>query len=1134
MVIRSLRHHFKKQLFFKAGFSLLAVLIFLAGFTLEVNAKPKGDTIVSGTIGVDTTWNLAGSPYLVNGNLTINSGVTLSIDPDVIVKFYGDISLEVFGTLDVNGADGSPVIITEIRDDVGGDSNGDDTTTTPAPGGWRGIYVADNGNAYLDYTELRYGGGYFYIHPWWGNHYGNIRKDANGMLVINHSLITQSAGCGADFNSTTGVLSVSNTLFSFNQQYGACLHDAVNTISFTASSFTNNTPHSIYTTLFSSGFSIPADNIMDRPIFVAGGVLNINSTWSRQIYALETITINPGFTLSLPAGAILKSIGDVALEVNGTLDVNGEAGNPVVITEIRDDIGGDSNGDANATTPAPGGWRGIHVADNGSASLDYAEIHYGGGYFYMNGWGNHYGNLRKDGAGSLSISHSVIAESGGCGLSFINSTGTHNISTTLFNQNLNYGACLSNATDTITFAASTFTNNSPRSIYTTPHSSGFAIPADNLLDKPIYVGGGNLDVNSTWSPQVYIAGTIFINTGYTLTIPAGAIVKFEGDQALEVYGTLDLNGEDGNPVIITEARDDTGGDSNGDGTTTTPAPGGWRGVYVADFGNASLSYAELRYGGGNFYWNGWANHYGNLRKEANGTLAIDNSLITQSAGCGLDFSSSTGVHSVSNTVFSYNQQYGVCLHNALDTITFAASTFTNNTPYSIYTTPLSSGFSIPADNILERGIFVEGGTLSVNSAWSPQIYVMNTITVNSGITLTLPGSAILKFLGDQALEVNGTLDVNGAGGYPGSPVVITEIRDDTGGDSNGDGTGTSPAPGSWRGIHVAENASASLDYTEIRYGGGYFYIHPWWGNHYGNLRKDNGGTLTINHSTITKSAANGLGLIGTVEASQISHSLIFDNLGWGLYVETTACNLNIETSKFDHNSGGGISLINPSGFTNFFANTIVANTGTGIWLGNETAATVGGTDANGNNIYGNTGLELQNTSTISVDASNNWWGINPPDYAGIAGNVDASSPLSGPALNAPAYLADLTISGTGFPASVLIGEEMSLPLQIGSFGPRESYYVKVSASLPAGVSLTGFTGTGWTCSQVSQDVSCVLATLASWGVSSLEISLISPDPVHLDFDFILSQANNDMIPSNNIVSVDTQVNTRIFLPLVQK
>ena len=44
-------------------------------------------TNVSGTIATDTTWSWAYSPYVVTDNVTVNSGVTLTVEPGVIVKF---------------------------------------------------------------------------------------------------------------------------------------------------------------------------------------------------------------------------------------------------------------------------------------------------------------------------------------------------------------------------------------------------------------------------------------------------------------------------------------------------------------------------------------------------------------------------------------------------------------------------------------------------------------------------------------------------------------------------------------------------------------------------------------------------------------------------------------------------------------------------------------------------------------------------------------------------------------------------------------------------------------------------------------------------------------------------------------
>ncbi len=62
----------------------------------------KATTNVSGLISSDTTWTQANSPYLLTGTLTVNSGVTLTIQPGVTVDL-ASYSFLVGGTLNATG-----------------------------------------------------------------------------------------------------------------------------------------------------------------------------------------------------------------------------------------------------------------------------------------------------------------------------------------------------------------------------------------------------------------------------------------------------------------------------------------------------------------------------------------------------------------------------------------------------------------------------------------------------------------------------------------------------------------------------------------------------------------------------------------------------------------------------------------------------------------------------------------------------------------------------------------------------------------------------------------------------------------------------------------------------------------------
>ena len=109
---------------------------------------------------------------------------------------------------------------------------------------------------------------------------------------------------------------------------------------------------------------------------VSGTLKNIQGlSWP---YVTESsVYIEPGVTLSIPAGTVIKGGDADTIQVEGILDVQGTAGSPVVFTSYRDDsYGGDSNGDG-PSVGQPGDWRQIEIR-NGNNALEHCVIRYGG------------------------------------------------------------------------------------------------------------------------------------------------------------------------------------------------------------------------------------------------------------------------------------------------------------------------------------------------------------------------------------------------------------------------------------------------------------------------------------------------------------------------------------------------------------------------------------------------------------------------------------------------------------------------------------------------------------------------------------------------------------------------------------
>ena len=72
------------------------------------------DTDVGGIISTDTTWGPASSPYNLVSEVQVAPGVTLTIEPGVVVKGNGR-TIRVFGTLNAVGSDSSRIAFSDTK-----------------------------------------------------------------------------------------------------------------------------------------------------------------------------------------------------------------------------------------------------------------------------------------------------------------------------------------------------------------------------------------------------------------------------------------------------------------------------------------------------------------------------------------------------------------------------------------------------------------------------------------------------------------------------------------------------------------------------------------------------------------------------------------------------------------------------------------------------------------------------------------------------------------------------------------------------------------------------------------------------------------------------------------------------------
>ena len=188
---------------------------------------------------VSGTWTLSGSPFLIEGEITIPNTQTLTIEPGVLVEFQGHYTLFVQGRLLAIGTDNNQITFTV------NDTTGFYDPNSPL-GGWYGIRFVStpvqNDTSKITYCKFQYAKALGA--DWYMNAGGAVCSIEFDKIIISHSTFSNCSATrsgGAIFGWESD-LSISDCEFNnaLTINYGGSIRFDSSSITITNSNFVQN------------------------------------------------------------------------------------------------------------------------------------------------------------------------------------------------------------------------------------------------------------------------------------------------------------------------------------------------------------------------------------------------------------------------------------------------------------------------------------------------------------------------------------------------------------------------------------------------------------------------------------------------------------------------------------------------------------------------------------------------------------------------------------------------------------------------------------------------------------------------------------------------------------------------------
>jgi uncharacterized repeat protein (TIGR01451 family) len=439
----------KRGFFVSLGLSIGLVVLtlgLLGAMSQTGVARPLGID-VSDPILTHTTWIITDSPYVITNDIVITTGVTLTVEPGVVVQGMSDTRLRVFGHLQAVGTETRPITFTSLADSEAEE--------------WAGV-AFEGGTGHLRYVTVRYGGQEY--------DYGAQKMHSNIMVqdvltgevrIENSRVLSETNIFDTDYGLYVkdSHVVVSNTTFAGNGRYldYGLYADTGSVVTITGSSFEGNRDYPVG--VWADGVRRVAGNSFsgnqyDRVHIVGGSVVTVTSLVPQtglEGYELGgNLVVTRGVTLTVEPGVAVMGGDGSYLAVLGHLQAVGTPTDPITFTSSADE--------------GPEEWAGL-VFDGGTGHLRHATVRYGGQSYTYDGQGRRSNIMVLDVlAGEVRIEESQVLNENGSGGDYgLYARDSYVvISGTTFADNgtssLDYG--LYAATGSIvTVAGSTFRNN---------------------------------------------------------------------------------------------------------------------------------------------------------------------------------------------------------------------------------------------------------------------------------------------------------------------------------------------------------------------------------------------------------------------------------------------------------------------------------------------------------------------------------------------------------------------------------------------------------------------------------------------------------------------------------------------------